>query len=102
MAANLKVLKMITGEEIIAEAVRETPTSITIKNPVRIVIIPSKTDPKTPNVGYVPWAEFHDEKEFDIHRAHVIIASKPIQEFVNQYNSMFGGIIAPTNKLIVP
>lgn len=102
MATNLKVIKMITGEELIGEVTHETSTSVTVKNPVRIVVVPSKTDPSTPNVGYVKWAEFHDEKEFDIHKAHVIILSKPIQEFVNQYNSMFGGIISPTNKLIVP
>jgi hypothetical protein len=37
-----------------------------------------------------------------LHKAHVIVTSKPVQEFINQYNSMFGGIIAPpSSKLIV-
>jgi hypothetical protein len=102
MANNIKLLKMITSEEVLAEVTEETSSTISVKNPVRVVVVPSKTDPKTPNVGYVPWTEFSDEKEFTIHKAHVIIITRPLQEFINQYNSLFGGIIAPTSKLIVP
>jgi hypothetical protein len=26
----------------------------------------------------------------------------PVKEFVNNYNSMFGGIVTPSSKLILP
>jgi hypothetical protein len=103
MATNVQILKMITGEELLAEIVdRSEDSFITIKNPVRVVVMPTKTNPQTPTVGFAPWAEFSEEKTFTIHKAHVIVTMKPVQEFINQYNSMFGGIVAPSSKLIIP
>lgn len=103
MAANLRLIRLISGEELMAEVLSETNTDISIKNPVRVVLMPNKLDPKTPTVGFAPWVEFSDEKEFTIHKAHVIVTMKPVQEFINQYNSMFGGIVSvPTTKLIIP
>ena len=102
MANNVKLLKMISGEELLGEITEEGQNSITIKNAVRVVVVPTKTDPRTPTVGFAPWAEWSEEKEFTIHKAHVIVMMKPVQEFINQYNSMFGGIVAPSSKLILP
>lgn len=101
MATNLKLIRLISNEELMAEVLSETDTNITIKNPVRVMIMPSKADPKTPTVGFAPWMDFSEEKEFTIHKAHVIVTSKPVQDFINNYNSMFGGIITPSSKLIV-
>ena len=103
MAANLKLIRLISGEELLAEILSETTTDVTLKNAVRVVIMPSKTSATTPTVGFAPWAEFSDEKEFTIHKAHVIVTMKPVEEFINQYNNMFGGIVSvPTSKLIIP
>ena len=99
MALNLKLLRLIDGSEILGE-VTETDTHATVKNPVRVMIVPSKTDPKTPTVGFAPWADFSDDKEFTIHKAHIVVIMNPVTEFVNQYNSMFGGIIQPKSKII--
>ena len=105
MATNVQILKMITGEELLAEIVDRYDAAdsfITIKNPVRVVVMPTKTNPQTPTVGFAPWAEFSEEKTFTIHKAHVIVTMRPVQEFINQYNSMFSGIVAPSSKLIIP
>jgi hypothetical protein len=102
MATNIQILKMITGEELLAEIVdRSEDSFITIKNPVRVVVMPTKTNPQTPTVGFAPWAEFSEEKTFTIHKAHVIVTMKPVQEFINQYNSMFSGILLPEKKIII-
>ena len=103
MAANLRLIRLISGEELMAEVKNETDSGISIKNPVRVVLMPNKLDPKTPTVAFAPWIEFSDDKDFTIHKAHVIVTMKPVQEFINQYNSMFGGIVSvPTTKLIMP
>jgi hypothetical protein len=102
MAANLRILKMINGDELLAEVILDSLSELTIKNPVRVVVMPSKANPQMPTVGFAPWAEFSEEKQFTIHKAHVIVAMKPVQEFVNQYNSMFGGIVSPSSKLLIP
>ena len=102
MVTNVKLLKMISGEELIAEVITDNDSHITIKNPVRVVVVPTKTNPQTPTVGFAPWAEFSEDKEFTIHKAHVIVTMKPVQEFTNQYSGMFGGLVAPSSKLIIP
>jgi hypothetical protein len=64
--------------------------------------MPNKVDPKTPNVGFAPWAEFSDDKTFTIDKSHIIAIINPIKEFINQYNSMFGGLVVPSSNLILP
>jgi hypothetical protein len=102
MAANIKIIRLINGEELLGELLPSTDAVCKIKNPVRIVVMPNKLDPKTPNVGFAPWAEFSDDKEFTIDKRHVLAIINPIKEFINQYNTMFGGLVVPTSNLILP
>jgi hypothetical protein len=104
MAINVKIIKLITGEELLGEVTESSPipTSVIIKNPIRIVVMPNKIDPKTPNIGFAPWAEFTDDKSFVLDKSHILAIMNPIKEFVNQYNSMFGGLVLPTGNLITP
>jgi hypothetical protein len=107
MAVNVKLLKLLTGEELLAEVLPSipggNPRDVTVKNPVRIVVIPNQMDPKTPQVGFAPWAEFSDDKTITLDRSHVVAIMTPIKQFVNQYNTMFGGIINPNGPgLILP
>ncbi len=101
MAANIKILKLISREDILGEILDESDSTIRIKNPVRVIVMPSKTSPQNPQVAYAPWAEFSEQKEFTIHKAHIIVSMDPMTDFINNYNQMFGGVILPTSKLIV-
>lgn len=98
------MMRLVTGEEILAEVTDETSTTFKykIKNPVRILVVPTKNDPKTPQVALAPFAEFAAIKEFGIEKSHVLMVYEPVQEFVNQYKELFGGIITPPKKLILP
>jgi len=98
---NIKIVKLDTGEELLAD-VTMGPLTHVLKNPVRIVVMPNKMDPKTPNIGFAPWAEFSDDKEFTVDKSHIVTIMSPIKEFVNQYNSMFGGLVVPSSNLIMP
>jgi hypothetical protein len=99
MATNIKLLRFVS-EEILAEIVEETATHVKVKNPVRIVIVPNKADPKNPSVGYAPYCEWTEDKEFTLSKNMLICISEPITVFVNQYNQQFGGIIVPDTKII--
>ena len=101
MAINLQILKLTTGDDLLAEVVENSIATVSFKNPVRIVVVPSK-DPRAPSVGFAPWGEFSQDKQFTIDKAHILCIMAPIQEFTNQYNTMFGGIVAPSSKLIIP
>ena len=76
--------------------------SLTVKNAVRIVVIPDQMNPKSPQVGLAPFLQFSDQKELVINKSLVITTATPLTDFVNQYNSLFGGIQVPTSKIITP
>lgn len=102
---SIKLLRLITGERILSEVKshEKYDNIIILVNPVRVMVVPSRTDPKTPSVGLAPFDEFTDDKEVMINDDKVLYIVEPITEFINQYNSMFGGIIVPEKKgLIVP
>ena len=105
MALNVKLIRLLNGEELIAEiidSIVET-SKLTMKNPLRVMIIPSKSTPQNPTVGFAPWMEFTDDKTFELDKSHVLCIMNPVKEFVNQYNATFGGIITPTSSgLILP
>jgi hypothetical protein len=102
MAQNIKLIKLLNGQDIMAEVISQNDKTIRIKNAVAIVVVPSRADPKTPSVGLAPWAEFSDDKEIDVASFHIMCIMNPIKEFISQYNAVFGGIVMPQNKLIIP
>jgi hypothetical protein len=102
MAANITLIKFLGGEEILAEILSEEATSITVKNAVRIVVIPDQLNPKSPQVGLAPYLQFSETKELTFNRNLIVTTAAPLTEFVNQYNSLFGGIQLATSKIITP
>jgi hypothetical protein len=102
MAANVTLIKFLGGEEILAEVVSENDATINVKNAVRIVVIPDQLNPKTPQVGLAPYLQFSDTKELTFNRNLVVTTATPLTDFVNQYNSLFGGIQLATSKIITP
>jgi hypothetical protein len=105
--SDIKLIKLLNGEELLAEVFPASHNGflgkMRIKNVVRVVVMPNKLDPKTPNIGFAPWAEFSDDKEFLINDSVVVSVMNPIKEFLTQYQSMFGKIVTPTTSgLVLP
>ena len=102
MAANVKLIKFLGGEEVIAEVLSDSGTALSVKNAVRVVVIPDKTTPQTPQVGLAPYLQFSDSKELTFNKALIVTTAEPLTDFINQYNSLFGGIQLATSKIITP
>jgi hypothetical protein len=97
---QVQIVRLINGEELLGKIMPSGSEIVRIQNPVRVVVMPNKIDPKVPNVGFAPWAEFSEQKTFDIDKRHVLCIIEPIKEFVNQYNGMFGGLVLPQTGII--
>lgn len=99
---NIKVVKLATGEEILAE-IEENEDGIIITNPVRIAVMAGQNG--QPNIGFAPWpihAEQEKESEYVIAKKHVVYSYTPAQEYVNNYNQIFGsGIVLPPTKQLI-
>lgn len=96
---NIKILKLITGEEIIGEITTEEDSLVTLKNPLAIVIRPSQ---EGFTFGFMPWCSLMDgERLVSIGLSNIITMGNPTDEVRNAYSSMFGGIVTPPKQLIV-
>lgn len=93
---DVKVFKMVSGEEYIAELVDETEDHYVIKQPVGMV------DQGGGKVGFMPYFVMAKSREFKILKDHFITEpQEPIEEPKENYEQIFGsGIIAPTKKIL--
>ena len=96
---DIKVFKLVNAEEILAETVSETDTSITVRNPLLVVL--QRTPQGEVGVGFLPYMSYAENKEFTFNKDHVIFAKGVEDSLKNQYNTVFGNIVTPTKKLIL-
>jgi hypothetical protein len=100
---DIKILKLITGEEVLGEVESESETEIVICNPVGIAIVRGKDG--QPNVGFAPFpihSEQKKEQTIAFSKKNVVYSYVPAEDFINNYNQIFGaGIVLPNKQLIV-
>ena len=100
---EIKILKLITGEEVLGEVEIESETEVVLVNPVGVAIVRGKDG--QPNVGFAPFPMHADQKTGEsiaFAKRNVIYSYVPAKEFVDNYNQIFGsGIVLPNKQLIV-
>jgi len=94
---NVKLIRMWSGEDVVADLVSETNDSITITNP--IVAVPTGNG----QMGFAPWSPLLKGKneELEITRNYIVYIADTQTEIEEQYQSMFSVIQSPSKKLIV-
>ena len=95
---NVKLIKMWSGEDVIADLIKENDDSIVITNP--IVVVPSGQQGQ---VGLAPWSPLLKGKgtELEVTKRYVVYINEPQDEIVDNYRQMFSNIAAPSKKLIL-
>lgn len=101
---NICVFKLVTGEEVLGEVTENQSQSVVVvKNPVGIAVVRGKDG--TPNVGFAPFpihAEQKTDSEFKFLRTHIVYEYTPAEDFITNYNQIFGsGIILPKQPSII-
>jgi hypothetical protein len=95
--AEIKAVKLGSGEELVVEILSETETTIEFKNPVACVM--QRTE-KGPMLGFMPWMQAADGP-FTVNRDKIITIANVADEVKNGYNNIFGaGIVVPPKQLI--
>lgn len=92
---NVKLIRLNTGEDVIADLISETDTSLVLSNP--IVAVPSGRG----ELGFAPWSPLlsKEVKEITINRHYVVYVSETQDQIVEQYNQIFSPIITPSKQL---
>ena len=94
---DVKLIRLISGEEIIAEVLDWKNGVMTIQN--ALVVIPQQGQ-----VGFAPWATVinPDMPEIGLDMKHIIYSVEVAEPVVKQYNEIFGSnIVLPDKQLIV-
>ena len=90
---NIKVLRLITAEELIGDWNQENSS---ICNPV--VMVPVSKD----KIGFQPWITLGDDEEIFLKDQHIMAIVTPDDKLQNEYNRVFGsGLIMPENEKII-
>lgn len=91
----IKLFKFITGEDIIAKLIKTETDVYTLENPLQLLMIPT-ANPKQPNFGFSPYPIASRSKILYVLRQHILWDPvDPLEEFVEQYESIFSSIILP-------
>jgi hypothetical protein len=93
---NVKLIRVVTGEEIVAEVVSETDGTITVQN--ALVVLPTNN-----GVGFAPWATVvsKDDPEITVSRNHLVYVAEVQEDVSSKYKEMFGNIITPAEKKLI-
>lgn len=94
---NVKLIRMWSGEDVIADQVGDLTDSIVIRNP--IVAIPTGQG----QLGFAPWSPLLKEKNVDLEitKKYVVYISEVQEQIVDQYAQMFSTIATPPSKKLI-
>ncbi len=95
---NVKLIRMWSGEDVVADLVKETDDSIIISN--AIVAVPSGQE----NIAFAPWSPIikRDNTEIEVTKKYVVYISETQDEIIEQYKQMYSSVeTPPTKKLIL-
>lgn len=93
----VKIVKLSTGEEVIADVTTEVITQeinsfvFKLKKPARLAVT-------NQGVALMPFSPMSSDTEFVIHGSFIIFQAEPEPEILNGYNAQFGsGIVIANN-----
>ena len=94
---NVKLIRMWSGEDVIADVIEEKEDSVVFCNP--IVAVPTQNG----QIGFAPWSPLLKGKgeELEITKKYIVYIADTQEQIEEQYNEMFSVIKAPTKKLIM-
>ena len=96
---NVKLIRMWSGEDVVADLIDEGQETITIQNP--IVAVPTGQG----QMGFAPWSPLLDgkDKPLAITRKYVVYITDPNGDIIDNYNNMFSPLVTPStsNKKLI-
>jgi len=93
---TVKLIRMWSGEDVIADLIKDQASSITITDP--IVAVPSQQQGQ---IAFAPWSPLSQKGEIEITSKYIVYTTDPQPDIIEQYNSMYGKISKPNKKLIL-
>lgn len=95
--ANVKILRLTTGEDIIAEVISEGTSVTKIKQP--FTVVPMQESPGKPvQIAFSPYIPYGECEEVDMKSANIIAQVEPKTDLKNSYNQHTGSGVVEIAK----
>lgn len=93
--ADVKIVRLTTGEELIAKVSDAGNSMIKLTDP--LLIIPMQEGKLT----FATWLPYNSDKFVDVKKDSVMFLINPVSEMSNQYNQATGSVVVPDKKIII-
>jgi uncharacterized membrane protein len=98
--ADIKMFRTISGEDIIAECIEEN----VYINAIQLVVVPSKKNHNEQSYGFAPFPQYSQPKsdaKITFTPSNIVFFIDVDEQFLEQYNSIYGNIMAPSPKIFL-
>ena len=92
MANDVKVLKLITGEEVIARVSKEHSDLLTLEKPMTLQMIPPTTSTGQMGFALVPWMKAAKNDKTIISIEHVLVTAEASDQTEKNYLQLITGL----------
>jgi len=96
---EIKIVKMKSGEEFVADVKASNADSIVVENPV--VVSQRYNENNEVESALVPWCAFSKSREFTINNDDVMFVVDTTDNMVSVYTKQFSTIIQPNSPQIL-
>ena len=87
----IRFIKLLSGEELIAEIQDSDDDTTTLKNPVAIAV-----HPQDGGRVMVPWIPYSDDIQYVIKNSSIVLISSIRNNLLDAYEEKFSGIVRAT------
>ena len=92
MANDVKVLKLITGEEVIARITEEKNNLISLEKPMILQMIPPTTSTGQVGFALIPWIKAGKNEKVTISTEHIIAEDEGSEQTQKNYLQLVTGL----------
>ena len=78
---TVKLIRMWSGEDVIADIVEENTDSVVITDP--IVAVPSQQDGR---IAFAPWSPLLQKDKIEVTKKYIVYIGDPQEEIIEQFN----------------
>ena len=92
MANDVKVLKLITGEEVIARVTEESSNLLILEKPMTLQMIPPNTSTGQVGFALMPWMQAAKNEKVIISTEHIIAEDEGSEQTQKNYLQLVTGL----------
>jgi hypothetical protein len=91
----IKLLKLVTGDDVVSEVDRSSDGTYVLKKPHRLVFARE-------GLGSMPLCPFAKTETYEICKSHVVWEAEPEDEIRNSYAAATGSVVVASQGIITP